>query len=241
MKVQDLHKIDKPREKLEKYGAGKLSNEELLAILLRTGPEGTGVLTSKNSIMSLERFIYNPKYYDGVNLRQIIPRKLAFKKYQTKDGTLIGLFQGNRGERPEIDFVVKILIPGYDKKLRPPTHTFWIVDLLLKIPEHKDEVREVVQFYIEYYNRTTPFSSIEERNNYQLETLSEITTRYAYLEQEYTLSLDYVAIIIELFCKNEKRTNGAYMFRDLLLVLRDYIDGNKHYTEVLQAAQPGFR
>jgi DNA repair protein RadC len=32
MKVQDLHKIDKPREKLKKYGVGKLSNEVLLAI-----------------------------------------------------------------------------------------------------------------------------------------------------------------------------------------------------------------
>lgn len=191
--------------------------------------------------MKSDQYIYNPRYYDGINLRQITPRKIAFKKYQTQDGTLIGLFQGNRGERPEIDFVVKILIPGYNKKLRPPTHTFWVVDLLLKIPEHKDEVREIVQYYIEYYNRAKPFSSIEERNNYQLETLGEITTHYTNLEQAYTLSLDYVAIIIELFCKNEKRMSGAYMFRNLLLTLRDYIDGDKHYTEVLQAAQPGFR
>ena len=51
----------------------------------------------------------------------------------------------------------------------------------------------------------------------------------------------HVATIIELFCKNEKINPGAYMFRDLLLTLRDYIDGNKHYTEVLQAAMPGYR
>ena len=51
MKVQDLHKIDKPREKLEKYGAGKLSNKELLAILLRTGPEGTGVLDLSKKLL----------------------------------------------------------------------------------------------------------------------------------------------------------------------------------------------
>src|SRR3989338_9863035 len=44
MPIKDLHKIEQPREKLEKYGVSKLSNEELLAILLRTGPEGTGVL-----------------------------------------------------------------------------------------------------------------------------------------------------------------------------------------------------
>ena len=102
-------------------------------------------------------------------------------------------------------------------------------------------MKEIVQFYIDYYERTKPFSSVEERNNYQLESVEEITNRYSKLEQPYTLSLDYVATIIELFCKNEKINPGAYMFRDLLFALRDYIDGAKHYTEVLQAAMPGYR
>lgn len=183
---------------------------------------------------------YNSNYYDSINLMQLRPRLVAFKTYKTKDGTLIGLFQGSRGVRPDIDFVIKILIPGEDKKLRPPTHTFRVVDLLLKIPQFRNAVREIVQYYIDYYARTTPFSSVQERNNYQLETVEEITSRYAQLEQPYTLSLDYVATIIELFCKNEKINPGAYMFRDLLFALRDYIDGNKHYTEVLQAAMPGY-
>lgn len=184
---------------------------------------------------------YNSNYYDGTNLTQMRPREVAFKTYKMRDGTLIGLFQGSRGVRPDIDFVIKILIPGFDKKLRPPTHTFWVVDLLLKIPQFRNEVREIVQYYIDFYARTSPFVSVQERNNYQLETVEEIITRYAQLEQPYTLSLDYVATIIELFCKNEKINPGAYMFRDLLIALRDYIDGNKHYTEVLQAAMPGYR
>lgn len=184
--------------------------------------------------------VYNSSYYDGINLMQLRPHFIAFKTYKTRDGTLIGLFQGNRGVRPDIDFVIKILIPGEDKKLRPPTHTFWVVDLLLKIPQFKNEVREIVQYYIEFYERTIPFSSVQERNNYQLKTVDNITTRYARLEQPYTLSLDYVAIVIELFCKNEKINPRAYMFRDLLFAIRDYIDGNKHYTEVLQLAMPGY-
>lgn len=195
--------------------------------------------------MSQPSLVYNANYFDGKNLRQMKASvkgtsKDAFKTYKTKDGTLIGLFQGNRGARPDIDFVIKILIPGPDKILRPPTHTFWVVDLLLKIPEYKNEVREIVEYYIAYYQRTIPFSSVQERNNYQLETVDEITTRYAKLEQPYTLSLDYVAMVIELFCKNEKITPGAYMFHNLLTTLRDYIDGKKHYTEVLQAAMPGY-
>lgn len=185
--------------------------------------------------------VYNSRYYDGTNLAQLRPRLTAFKTYQTKNGTLIGLFQGSRGARPDIDFVIKILIPGTDKVLRPPTHTFWVVDLLLKIPQYRKEVREIVEYYIDYYESTAPFSSVEERNNYQLETVEVITSRYAHIEQGYTLSLDYVAIIVELFCKNEKINPGAYMFRNLLLALRDYIDGKLHYTEVLQAAMPGYR
>ncbi len=185
--------------------------------------------------------IYNSKYYNGTELAQLRPRISAFKTYKTHDGTLIGLFQGNRGVRPDIDFVIKILVPGHDKKLTPPTHTFWVVDLLLKIPQYRNEVREIVQYYIDYYARTFPFSSVQERNNYQLETVAEITTRYAHIEQSYTLSLDYVATIIELFCKNEKLNPGAYMFRNLLLTLKDYIDDDRHYTEVLQAAMPGYQ
>jgi len=192
-------------------------------------------------IMPSPSFVYNSKYYDGVCLTQLRPRIIAFKTYKTNDGTLIGLFQGNRGARPDIDFVIKILIPGENVKLTPPTHTFWVVDLLLKIPQFKNEVREIVQYYLDFYERTAPFSSVQERNSYRLETVEEITTRYAQIEQPYTLSLDYVATVIELFCKNEKINPGAYMFRDLLFTLRDYIDGSKHYTEVLQAAMPGFR
>jgi DNA repair protein RadC len=44
MKIKDLPKIDRPREKLEKYGPERLSDSELLAILLRTGSEGVNVV-----------------------------------------------------------------------------------------------------------------------------------------------------------------------------------------------------
>ena len=146
-----------------------------------------------------ETLAYNSKYFDGITLKQLRPKVEAFRTYKIKDGTLIGLFQGSRGVRPDLDFVIKILIPGLDKKLRPPTHTFWVVDLLLKIPQYQKEVREIVEYYINYYNGTAPFSSIEERNNYQLETIEDIASKYSHIEQSFTLSLDYVAIIIELF------------------------------------------
>jgi len=44
MKLKDLPKVDWPREKLETYGPEKLSNAELLAILLGAGKKGMNVV-----------------------------------------------------------------------------------------------------------------------------------------------------------------------------------------------------
>ena len=51
MKIKDLPKIERPREKLEKYGPEKLSNAELLAILLRTGEKGVNVVELSKKIL----------------------------------------------------------------------------------------------------------------------------------------------------------------------------------------------
>jgi len=51
MKIKDLPKVDRPREKLEKYGPEKLSNSELLAILLRTGGKGLNAVELAKKIL----------------------------------------------------------------------------------------------------------------------------------------------------------------------------------------------
>ena len=51
MKIKDLAKIERPREKLLEYGADKLSDAELLAILLRTGIKGKSVVEIAKEII----------------------------------------------------------------------------------------------------------------------------------------------------------------------------------------------
>ena len=51
MKIKDLPKVDRPREKLEKYGPERLSDSELLAILLRTGSKGINVVELSGKIL----------------------------------------------------------------------------------------------------------------------------------------------------------------------------------------------
>ncbi len=51
MKIKDLSKTDRPREKLLKYGPGRLSDAELLAIVLRTGGKGMNVVELARKIL----------------------------------------------------------------------------------------------------------------------------------------------------------------------------------------------
>lgn len=53
MKIKDLPRVDRPREKLVKYGPNKLTTTELLAILLRTGIKGKNVIELSNQILKL--------------------------------------------------------------------------------------------------------------------------------------------------------------------------------------------
>ena len=52
--IKDLPKVERPREKLMRYGPEKLSNSELLAILLRLGKKGENVVELASKI--LKRF-----------------------------------------------------------------------------------------------------------------------------------------------------------------------------------------
>jgi len=51
MKIKDISKIDRPREKLEKYGPEKLTDPELLAMLLRTGTKDCNVIELSKKIL----------------------------------------------------------------------------------------------------------------------------------------------------------------------------------------------
>lgn len=50
-KLKDVSRMDMPREKMEKYGPGRLSDFELLAILLRTGTKDLNVLQLSQKIL----------------------------------------------------------------------------------------------------------------------------------------------------------------------------------------------
>ena len=52
MIIKDLPNNEKPRERLLKYGPDNLSNEDLLAIILRTGTKNQNVKNLSNLILT---------------------------------------------------------------------------------------------------------------------------------------------------------------------------------------------
>ena len=51
MKIKDLPVLERPRERLIKYGASNISNEELLAILIKTGTKNNSVKEIANLVL----------------------------------------------------------------------------------------------------------------------------------------------------------------------------------------------
>ena len=54
--IHDLPRIERPREKLLKYGAGRLSDPELIAVILRTGKRGESVLNLARRLLKTAQF-----------------------------------------------------------------------------------------------------------------------------------------------------------------------------------------
>ena len=91
---------------------------------------------------------------------------LPLSTYTMLDGTMVAVYQGSRGDNPELDFIVKY--KETNKRLRTPSHTHWITDLLVKCEYNKELVGAFVKNVLSLYETTEPFNSVEERDNYQL-------------------------------------------------------------------------
>ena len=180
---------------------------------------------------------YNTRYYDGTDLWQLRPHRRAIHTYRLSDGTLVGMFQGSRGTNPALDFIVRILLDGPDEKPEPPSHAYWVADLLMKGQRFSDEIKRIMDYYLDFYdNICTPFSSVLDRATYTPTTVAYISTTYRHVVVPNTLPIDYNATIIELFCYCEKQNTGAYQFRTLLQRIKDYLDGNATYMDVFRLA-----
>ena len=153
------------------------------------------------------------------------------KYWSTDKGTKVAIYQGSRGENPDLDFIVKYKEKG--KRLRTPSHTHWIVDLLVKAEYNKDLLSTYVSDLINVYENTTPFSTVEERNQYELAHMNVMNDKYWLLNGHGYYDVKTLTSLVELFSKCEKQTSGAFMFKTLLELVKDYCDGKKDFYQIV--------
>lgn len=179
---------------------------------------------------------YNTDYYKNGKMLQLRPVQEAIHTYKTVDGTLIAIFQGNRGTRPELDFRVKYL--NNDPNARPVQlpHMDWVVDLLIKAQQYPDAVKELLDFFIGFYDSCKPFDSVQEREDYEPSTVTRFEEKFGELNVPGTMSFGGVALILELFCLCEKQNTDAHQFKLLLKKTREYMDGTVNYRNLLKLA-----
>lgn len=151
--------------------------------------------------------------------------------WKTDSVTEVAIYQGERGKRPDLDFIVKYKEEG--KRLRTPSHTHWIVDMLVKAETNKTVLLDYVNTMIELYDETIAFNTVEERNNYTLKKSNLITSKYQVLQGHGYYSIETLTVFIELFSKCEKQTKDAYMFRGLLTLVKEYCEGTKDFYQIV--------
>lgn len=184
---------------------------------------------------------YNPNCFINNQLYDSKLKQLSFKTYKLNDGHIIALFQGSRGDNPDLDFIVKYLEPGLKSRIRTPKHIHWVVDLLLKMEHSKENVFYIIKYYNSFYDDVVAFTNVVERNSFTPQTYSIISEQLNDIELKGKYSLDFICYIIELFIYCEKQSpREKKMFKDLLKLLLAYSKGEKDFFQVINGTAPGY-
>ena len=159
------------------------------------------------------------------------PRVESLNEFTLEDGTIVAMFQGFRGENPDLDFIVKYKEP--EKRLRTPSHTHWIVDLVIKGESKRALTLTFVNALITVYDNIVPFQTKQERDGYDLVYVDGLCDAYSRLNEVGALSVELIITLVELFSKCEKQTSGAFMFRNMLILTKEYLEGKKDYYQII--------
>ncbi len=73
MKIKELPEVERPYEKLELYGAEKLSNSELLAIIIKTGTKEENSISIAQKVLKLnqENNVNNLRFLCDISIEEL--------------------------------------------------------------------------------------------------------------------------------------------------------------------------
>lgn len=153
------------------------------------------------------------------------------KYWKTDSITEVAIYQGSRGQNPELDFVVKY--KEQNKRLRTPSHTHWIVDLLVKGESNKNNLLNYVNDILKIYDESVRFRTNEERVMYELKFPIDMANKHTQLQGVGYYSIETLTAFIELFSKCEKQSDDAFMFRGLLTLVKEYCEEKKDFYQIV--------
>ncbi|MBI2130671.1 hypothetical protein HYU10_02770 [Candidatus Woesearchaeota archaeon] len=143
---------------------------------------------------------------------------IAIKEIALPDGTIIGVFEGNRGANKDHDILIKYQEKG--KRLRTPKHIHWVIDLLIKKEHNKELTIKFMKYLREMYDRVEAFTSKEDRKNCNLkETALAKLKPFEELNRYGEYKVEFIGHLIELMIKMEKNTppeKPARVFKELM-------------------------
>lgn len=148
-------------------------------------------------------------------------RLWSFKEFKLENGTVIGVFQGSRGENPDLDIIVKYKEPG--KQVRTPKHIHWAIDLLLKRQQNEELTKDFAQYLLNMWNAVEPFRTKEDQSRCELSLSGkEDLSRFIELDDYGEYSVEFIAKVLELIMIQEKTgLSTAFMFRGVLKAIHD--------------------
>lgn len=142
----------------------------------------------------------------------------SLKEIELSDGTVIGIFQGNKGSNPDLDMRICYKDKFTKGVKRTPKHIHWVIDLLIKKEHNKSLTMEFIKYLREYWEKMKGLESKEEQLNIEKKlSPKEDLENFKELNSYGELSVEFIAYIIELFSIEEKTGYaGAFMFKNLL-------------------------
>ena len=140
----------------------------------------------------------------------------SIKEFKLKDGRVIGVFQGSRGQNPDLDIIVKYQEKGKD--VRTPQHIHWAIDLLIKKEHNKELTKKFIRYLLGMWDKIQPFRNKEEQQKCELKfTNPENMKEFEELNKYGEYSVEFIGHILELIMIQEKTGNiQAHMFKETL-------------------------
>lgn len=162
----------------------------------------------------------------------------AFKEFTLHDGTVIGVFQGTRGENPDLDILIKY--QQKDKRVRTPKHIHWVIDILIKKEHDKKLTLEFLKYLRAMWEQVESFKNKADQQRCELKMTShDRIKKFESLDDYGEYTVEFIGHLIELMMRMEKTGLArAFVFKDLLTAL---IDEEDIFRIVSKATQVGGR